>query len=134
MPCPTWGQQWQEGYLETTAESCGECGVVDVIGLLSGGALQEQVVGACVDPKVQLQGLGMESSQLIVKADGEAAGEADHSTYLFQEQTGVNAAGAMTETSEIETGSFASYYGGPTATGTVVNSIVVTTTQGQSSQ
>lgn len=130
-PCPTLARQHQFGMLIQSAKATGECAVVGVLTSLSAMGIQEQMIGDCVEPKMQGQTLGLNGFQGITKSDGPGSGNAMNQAILRQSHSGTNAAGGMTETSNIMALQLANLSGDACATGLVASTMSVTTAQSQ---
>ena len=132
-PCPTLANQGLVAAIGQVGSACGECGVIELVQGLAGGALQAQEIGECVQPKAQLQTVGLVAGQTLGRAEGPGGGNALHTIVLRGNQTAANAAGNMSESSSIMGIQNSSVNGQATATGLVDSSMTVTTVQTQAS-
>jgi hypothetical protein len=132
-PCPTWAAEGLIGAIGQVASACGECGLIEVAQGLTGGALQAQEVGDCVEPKAQLQTVALLADQTVGRTAGPGGGNALHTIVLRGQQDAGNAAGTMSESSSIMGIQTSSVNGEAMATGVVDTSMAVTTTQTQAS-
>jgi len=131
-PCPTLAHQVQTAFLTQTAEASGGCAVIGVLTTLNAMGLQDQMIGDCCEPKMQVQGLALDGLQAITKSDGPGSGSAMNQAILNQNHGGSNAAGHVSETSTIMALQQANLDGDACATGAVVSGMTVTTSQAQS--
>jgi hypothetical protein len=116
-----------------SATACGNCALVGVEQGLSIVGQQGQEVTEGIGAKVQLQGLSLVADQTVAKADGEGTGNALHTIVASGEQQASNSAGTQQESSTILGMQTSSLSGAAGATGIVDSSMMVTTTQTQSS-
>ena len=130
-PCPTLGAQSQFACLMQSANAIGDCAVILVGTSLTAIGMQGQMIGECCEPKMQLQSLGLNGLQAIQKSDGPGEGHTMNQAILRQTHDGANACGGMSETSTVMALQLANLTGEACATGTVVSSMDVTTTQSQ---
>jgi len=130
-PCPTLADQHQFGMLTQCAKAIGECAVISVLTTLDAMGMQDQLIGDCVDPKVQCQVLTLDGVQGLAKSDGPGQANAMNQAILTQNQTGTNQAGTVNEDSTIMALQQANLRGDACATGLVVSTMTVTTTQSQ---
>jgi hypothetical protein len=79
----------------------GNCALLGVDQLVNITGVQGQNVGDCLDPKSQLQTLGVAAGQMLARADGEGGADALHTIVLTAGQSADNAAGNLTENQTI---------------------------------
>lgn len=109
----------------------GNCGLVGVAQGLEIVGQQAQQVGEGIGPKAQLQGLAMQATQTLAKADGQGAADALHTMVIQADQNASNPGGSLHESSTIMGMQTSNVCGAPGATGLVDASMAVTTTQTQ---
>ncbi|OHB57581.1 MAG: hypothetical protein A2173_11230 [Planctomycetes bacterium RBG_13_44_8b] len=124
--------QNQIGAFIQNGSACGECADIILLQQLQAGGMQLQNIGDCVDLKMQGQGLALSAAQGIAKTDGPGHGNAFQSIVLNQDQSGMNVAGSMNESSSIIGLQNSNIMGDACATGQVQSTMTVTTTQTQS--
>jgi hypothetical protein len=76
----------------------GNCALLGLQQKLNIAGTQGQNVGDNLDPKAQMQGLGLVATQTLAKSDGEGMGDALHTIVLSAGQTADNVGGNLTET------------------------------------
>jgi hypothetical protein len=109
----------------------GNCGLVGLSQELQIGGAQGQEIGDGVDPKAQLQTLGLGASQTLAKSDGEGGGDALHTIVLNAGQSASNAGGFLNEAQTIMGMQTSNITGQAGATGIVSSVMNVNTAQTQ---
>jgi len=132
-PHPTVAWQSTVACLQQRARAESSSGIVDVLGSLQAGGAQDQAISRGVGPKVQLQGLGLTGTQVIVKAGGFGSADTEQRATLNEAQTGTNTGGTVVENMNVNLGQTALLVGQPTSTGTVANHATIIANQGQQS-
>lgn len=130
-PCPTTACQSQFAMLNQMASGVSNSAIIGIAANLSATGFQDQFIGQSVAPKVQIQGLGLVGIQGILKSDGQGSANVHHQAILRQSQTGTNSAGTMNESTTILAMQDSDIIGQPGATGIVLSTMSVTTTQTQ---
>lgn len=131
--CPTWAHQSLVGTIGEVASACGECAIVEVAQGLVGSTTQMQEIGKCTEPKAQLQTVNLLANQGVGRSDGPGSGNALHTIVLSGAQNGGNAAGQMTERTDIIGVQNSNVAGQAASTGVVNSTMNVCTTQSQAS-
>jgi hypothetical protein len=126
----SWAEQQQKAEITQEAEAMGS-GVIRVNAFLDSYGTQYQSIGAGIGLKDQSQTLGLAADQVLFRTDGRGTGEAIHDVWLYEEQSGGNAAGTVKETSEINAYQRGFVSGDPSSTTRLTNSMTVDTMQWQ---
>jgi hypothetical protein len=110
----------------------GSCGLIGITQALDSMGLQEQMVGACVDPKLSAQMLTLAAGQGLSKADGAGGASALHQIVLKEDQDSANAAGGMNESAAILALQSSDLTGEAMAQGVSASTMDISTVQSQS--
>lgn len=130
--CEAQAQESLFAAIGQVGNTCGNCGLVGVVQALQLQGQQAQEVTEGVGPKAQMQGLGMQASQTLAKADGQGAADALHTIVANACQEAENPAGELSESSTLMGMQVSNVAGAPGATSIVDTSMSVITTQTQS--
>jgi hypothetical protein len=131
--CYTIGNQALIANIAEIGHAWGDCGLINVSQGLATQGSQAQYIGDVCDPKTQGQNLGMAAEQILTRQNGPGGASGLHQIVLKEDQDAANAAGTMSESSAILGLQSSDLVGEACATGTVEASMVVATTQQQSS-
>ncbi len=109
----------------------GNCALVGLNQELDIAGLQSQEIGQGVEPKAQLQHLGLGAVQTLAKADGEGGADALHTIVVTGGQNSANAAGNLNQAQTLMCMQTSNLSGAPGATGLVSSVMQVTGNQTQ---
>lgn len=121
------------GNFAQVGHAWGSCGLIGVTQALNSSGLQEQMVGGCVDPKLNAQMLTLTAAQGLSKAGGVGGANALHQIVLKEDQDAANAAGGMSESAAILALQSSDLTGEAVAQGTSASTMTISTVQSQSS-